>query len=149
MLTVAEYEESRAGAGAERPAEVAPGSATWPASRTTSGAARPGAPRERRRVTRAYAYCHEVTRRSGSSFAQAFRLLGPERRAALDAVYAFCRFVDDVADGLDAGRATPRPRWRWREELDRVCRGTATHPIGIALATPRDASRCRSATSRT
>ena len=90
-------------------------------------------------VTRAYAYCHEVTRRSGSSFAQAFRLLGPERRAALDAVYAFCRFVDDVADGLDAGARDPAALLaRWREEIDRVYAGTATHPIGIALA---DAAR--------
>jgi len=90
-------------------------------------------------LTRAYAYCHEVTRRSGSSFAQAFRLLGPERRAALDAVYAFCRFVDDVADGLDAGARDPAALLaRWREELDRVYAGTATHPIGIALT---DAAR--------
>src|SRR5262245_4161193 len=54
-------------------------------------------------LTQAYAYCHAVLRRSGSSFTQAFRLLGPDRRAALDAVYAFCRFVDDVADGLEPG----------------------------------------------
>jgi len=86
-------------------------------------------------LAEAYSYCHEVTRRSGSSFTQAFRLLGPERRGALEAVYAFCRFVDDVADGLEPGRRDPAKLLaRWRDELDRVFLGTATHPIGIALA---------------
>jgi phytoene synthase len=84
-------------------------------------------------LTRAYAYCHEVLRRSGSSFAQAFRLLAPDRRAALDAVYAFCRFVDDVADG-DGPRDPTVLLERWREELDHVYAGTATHPIGVALS---------------
>jgi phytoene synthase len=86
-------------------------------------------------LTRAHAYCHAVLRRSGSNFAQAFRLLGPERRAALDAVYAFCRFVDDIADGLGAGRRDPAALLaRWRDELERVYAGTPTHPIGVALA---------------
>ncbi len=86
-------------------------------------------------LAEAHAYCHEVLRRSGSSFAQAFRLLGPERRAALDAVYAFCRFVDDVADGLEPGRRDPGTLLgRWREELDAVFDGAPSHPIGVALA---------------
>ena len=88
-------------------------------------------------VADAYAYCRGVTRRSGSSFAQAFRLLGPERRGALDAVYAFCRFVDDIAD--DATRRDPAALLaRWRAELERVYTGTPEHPIAVALA---DAAR--------
>src|SRR5262249_28887854 len=51
-------------------------------------------------LTQAYAYCHAVLRRSGSSFTQAFRLLGPDRRAALDAGYALCRFAAHVAPQL-------------------------------------------------
>src|SRR5262249_34916317 len=86
-------------------------------------------------LTQAYAYCHAVLRRSGSSFTQAFRLLGPDRRAALDAVYAFCRFVDDVADELEPRRPHPATLLaRWRDELDRVYTGAPTHPIGVALA---------------
>ena len=84
-------------------------------------------------VRAAYDYCAAVTRRSGSSFSVAFRLLPPERRAALYAVYAFCRFVDDVAD--DATVRDPVALLRhWRAELDAVYAGTPTHPIGIALA---------------
>jgi phytoene synthase len=77
-------------------------------------------------------YCADVTRRSGSSFYNAFRLLAPERRAGLEAVYAFCRFVDDVAD--DAGTRDPAVLLaRWRGELDAVFAGTSEHPIGVAL----------------
>jgi 15-cis-phytoene synthase len=81
----------------------------------------------------AYAYCQQVTRCSSSNFYYAFRLLGPERREALYAVYAFCRFVDDIAD--DQGRRDPASLLaEWRAELARVYAGTPTHPIGLALA---------------
>jgi len=81
----------------------------------------------------AYAYCEEVTRRSSSNFFYAFRLLSSERRTALFAVYAFCRFVDDIAD--DEGKRDPaRLLARWRDELARVYNGSPTHPIGRALA---------------
>jgi len=81
----------------------------------------------------AYAYCQELTRRSSSNFYYAFRLLGPEKRKALHAVYAFCRFVDDIAD--EQGTAEPaRLLTRWRDELDRAYSGRPTHPIGAALA---------------
>jgi phytoene synthase len=85
----------------------------------------------------AYAYCQDLTRRSSSNFAYAFRLLGLERRRALHAVYAFCRFVDDIAD--ERGRRDPAQLLlRWREELERAYEGTPEHPIGCALA---DAAR--------
>ena len=84
-------------------------------------------------VRAVYAYCQNITRRSSSNFYYAFRLLSPERRDALFAVYAFCRFVDDIAD--DAGRRDPASLLaRWRDELGRVYDGTPTHPISCALA---------------
>lgn len=86
-----------------------------------------------RGLQQAHAYCQQVARRSSSNFYYAFHLLGPERRAALCAVYAFCRFVDDIAD--DAGRHDPAVLLqRWRAELTRVFAGTPEHPIGYALA---------------
>ncbi|MDX2167524.1 MAG: presqualene diphosphate synthase HpnD [Deltaproteobacteria bacterium] len=84
-----------------------------------------------------YEYCAEITRRSSSNFYYAFHLLPPARRAALCAVYAFCRFVDDVADDV-AQRDPEALLGRWRDELGRVYRGAPTHPIGRALA---DAAR--------
>ena len=86
-----------------------------------------------RTLRKAHAYCQAVTRRSSSNFYYAFRLLSPERRGALYAVYAFCRFVDDIADDQD--RRDPAALLaRWREELQLVYGGVPTHPIGCALA---------------
>jgi len=74
-----------------------------------------------------------VTRQSSSNFYYAFRLLAPPRRSALYAVYAFCRFVDDIAD--DENRSDPAALLgRWREEVARVYDGAPTHPISRALA---------------
>lgn len=73
---------------------------------------------------------------SRSSFFWAMRLLPPERRAAICAVYAFCRTIDDIADG-------PGPKWgklsrlvAWRAEVDRLYRGRPAHPATRALARP-------------
>ena len=81
----------------------------------------------------AYAYCRDVTRRSSSNFSYAFHLLPAERRDALYALYAFCRFVDEIADDGDARDPAGRLA-RWRDELERVYAGRPTHPIGVALA---------------
>lgn len=53
----------------------------------------------------AYAHCREVARRSGSSFYAGMRLLPPERRLAIFAVYALARRIDDVADGEASAEA--------------------------------------------
>ncbi len=77
--------------------------------------------------------CAEITRRASSNFYYAFLLLSAERRRALYAVYAFCRFVDDVADEAD-GAADPHQLLElWRGELDRVYRGAPTRAVSRAL----------------
>jgi phytoene synthase len=99
-----------------------------------------------------------LTRQSRSNFYFAFLALPKRRRAALYAVYAFCRTVDDIADAPAAalGSApTPADREARRQELqgwrDDVARcfepgATPVHPIARELATavraypiPRDA----------
>ena len=50
-------------------------------------------------VEDAYGHCREVTRASATSFYYGMRLLPRKRRAALYAVYAFARRIDDIADG--------------------------------------------------
>jgi phytoene synthase len=47
----------------------------------------------------AYRHCREVTRASATSFYHGMRLLPAPRRAAMYAVYAFARRIDDIADG--------------------------------------------------
>ncbi len=65
-----------------------------------------------------YARCASITRRSSSNFYYAFMLLPAERRQALYSVYAFCRFVDDIADDESVGRPAELLA-RWREELSK------------------------------
>jgi 15-cis-phytoene synthase len=80
-----------------------------------------------------YARCADITRHASSNFYYAFMLLPLERRRALYAVYAFCRFVDDIAD--DESIANPAELLaRWREELRNVYAGTPTRPVSRALA---------------
>jgi len=83
----------------------------------------------------AYAECGRIVRASGSSFHQAFRLLPLERRRSLEALYAYCRVVDDAADdAVDQMAAAHAAVDAWRGELERVLAGRPTHPVGIALA---------------
>ncbi len=73
----------------------------------------------------------QITQRSGSNLALAFILLPLRKRAAMSALYAFCREVDDLAD--DEGRSTPERAaglQQWREDVRRACAGgEATLPV--------------------
>jgi 15-cis-phytoene synthase len=80
-----------------------------------------------------YARCAEITRRASSNFYYAFMLLPRERRRALYSIYAFCRFVDDIADD-DGIKDAAVMLARWREELDKVFAGTPTRAISRALS---------------
>jgi 15-cis-phytoene synthase len=80
-----------------------------------------------------YARCASITRRSSSNFYYAFMLLPAERRQALYSVYAFCRYIDDIADDRSVGKPAELLA-RWREELERVFNGAPTHAISRALA---------------
>ncbi len=57
----------------------------------------------------AYRSCEEITRRAAGNFYYGIRLLPPDKRRAMCAVYAFARRVDDVGDGsLPAGEKERR-----------------------------------------
>jgi phytoene synthase len=77
-----------------------------------------------------------LTRKSRSSFYYAFLTLPRPRRAALYAVYAFCRTVDDIADlgGDPAVQAAQLAAWR-RDVARCFPPGPAPeHPIAQQLA---------------
>jgi 15-cis-phytoene synthase len=80
-----------------------------------------------------FARCARITRQSSSNFYYAFKLLPNERRRALYATYAFCRFVDDIADDVQV-REPAVLLEHWREELERVYNGNPTRAISRALA---------------
>ena len=78
-------------------------------------------------------YCAQKAAQSGSSFYYSFRLLAPERRSAITALYAYCREVDDVVDEVsEPNVARTKLAW-WRSEVDRIYAGTPQHPVAIAL----------------
>jgi 15-cis-phytoene synthase len=70
-----------------------------------------------------------ITRQSNTSFYYSFTLLPRQKREALHAVYAFCRYTDDIVDeGTDQERKGVLLRM-WRMELGRALRGTSTYPL--------------------
>jgi len=82
-------------------------------------------------------YCADKVRASGSSFATSFRFLAPQRRQAINALYAFCREVDDVVDECrEPAIARAKLDW-WRGELDKLEGGRPEHPVMQSLATAR------------
>jgi squalene synthase HpnD len=74
-----------------------------------------------------------IVRASGSSFYWGMRLLPPEQRRALYAVYAFCRRADDIADAPGAPEDRLAALERWRLEVDRAYGGAPESEIGQAL----------------
>lgn len=79
-------------------------------------------------------YCAEKAASSGSSFYYAFKFLAPRKREAIQALYAFCREVDDAVDTVsDPSAATARLAF-WRGEVEEVFGGRPQHPVGQALA---------------
>jgi presqualene diphosphate synthase len=78
----------------------------------------------------------ERVRAAGSSFFWAMRILPAPRRAAMYAIYAFCREVDDIADEpapLEEKRAGLA---RWRAEIDALFAGRPRHVVARALLAP-------------
>jgi len=74
-----------------------------------------------------------IVRASGSSFYWGMRLLPPEQRRALFAVYAFCRRADDIADAPGAPEDRLAELERWRLEVNKAYGGEADSEIGRAL----------------
>jgi phytoene synthase len=70
---------------------------------------------------------------SGTSFYWAMSLLPAARRAAMFAIYAFCRAVDDVVDGPGTAADKRAGLAEWRREIDRVYAGAPQTAIGREL----------------
>jgi len=73
-----------------------------------------------------------LTRKSGSSFTYAFRVLPVEKRRAIYALYSFCRTVDDCVD--EAGGEGEAGLSRWNEEGQRCYAGAPETELGRELA---------------
>ena len=65
-----------------------------------------------------------------SSFHTALRLLPAPRRAAMYEIYAFCRAVDDIADGAAPAPAKRAALEQWRADIRACCAGAAPASLG-------------------
>lgn len=79
-------------------------------------------------------YCRDVLRRSGSTFALAFKVLPAYQRDAMTAFYAFCRLVDDAVDEAPGTDSAKSELSRWSDRLDRIYRGEPEGRVDLALA---------------
>ena len=77
---------------------------------------------------------------AGSSFYSAMRILPKRQRAAMFALYAFCRAVDDVAD--EPGPTSPAERLaeleRWRADVAAMFVGRAPQRLSDLVQAVRD-----------
>ncbi len=74
-----------------------------------------------------------LVRGSGTSFYRGMRILPPDRRAAMYAIYAFCRLVDDIADEeapLDEKRMALDA---WRARIEALKLGEAEGAVARVL----------------
>lgn len=74
--------------------------------------------------------------RAGSSFRWAMAVLPRERRAAMYAIYAYCREVDDIADGTESPARKIAMLDAWRDEIGALYADRPTHPVTRALHRP-------------
>jgi phytoene synthase len=73
---------------------------------------------------------------AGTSFYWAMRLLPEARRNAMYAVYAFCREVDDIADGERPAADKLAALEEWREEIAALFAGSPRRLVTRALRDP-------------
>lgn len=66
-----------------------------------------------------YAFCRRMCRRAASSFYPAFFLLPRDRRRAMEALYAFMRHTDDLADDLPL-KSRREAIVQWRADVEQL-----------------------------
>lgn len=86
-------------------------------------------------------YGASVLRRSGSSFGPAVHLVPRARRWALEAIYAACREMDDVADGAGTEKARRMELASWSEELRAAAGGIVPAGARPAVVAVHEAAR--------
>jgi presqualene diphosphate synthase len=76
-----------------------------------------------------------IVRAAGTSFYRGMRVLPPDRRHAMYAIYAFCRVVDDIADDEAVPLLERLPRLgAWRARIADLYRGITDDPVTRVLA---------------
>lgn len=82
-------------------------------------------------IEKAYAVCKALAESHYENFTIASRLLPYNLRLHLSAVYAFCRYTDDLGDEAEGDRLVKLDDWE--QDLSHVYGGQPKHAIMIAL----------------
>jgi phytoene synthase len=86
----------------------------------------------------AYRYCEAVTGAQARNFSYGIRLLPPDKRLAMSAIYALARRIDDIGDGDWSDERKAEHLARTRAMLDEIREGGVdpldTDPVKLALA---------------
>src|SRR5277367_4570464 len=86
-------------------------------------------------LAESYAHAKRVAKAQARNFYYGFRLLPAEKHAALCALYAFMRWVDDISDDPGDSAAKGKGLELAREAVERAARGDAGGPVFLpALA---------------
>jgi squalene synthase HpnC len=85
-------------------------------------------------VEQATRWCRRIALGRYENFSVLSALVPRERRGDFAAVYAFCRWADDLGDEVgDRARSLELLAW-WRQELVQCFEGAPRHPVFVALA---------------
>ncbi len=95
------------------------------------GPASEGAPAATQAESRAY--CRELAHRHYENFHVASLLLPRPLRPHFHAVYAYCRWSDDLADEINNPQRSLELLDWWEAELQACYAGSARHPVFVAL----------------
>ncbi len=82
-------------------------------------------------VAAAYRHCEEITWSQARNFSYGIRLLPPDKRRALAAVYAFARRIDDIGDGTLPPADKLTALAEARTSIMAVAGGSAPATLGI------------------
>ena len=78
-------------------------------------------------------YCQKKIQASRSNFSFAFFFLSKQRHLGLNALYAFCREVDDIVDEERSKKDKKEKLNKWREEITLLFKKKPQHPVSRAL----------------
>ncbi|WIA09514.1 hypothetical protein OEZ85_008910 [Tetradesmus obliquus] len=84
-------------------------------------------------LEQAYSRCAEVTSEYAKTFYLGTQLMTPQQAKAIWAIYVWCRRTDELVDGPNASRITPKALDRWEERLEALFDGRPYDELDAAL----------------
>nr|AIX87518.1 phytoene synthase 2 [Lycium ruthenicum] len=91
-------------------------------------------PRNLGLLSEAYDRCGEICAEYAKTFYLGTKLMTPNRRRAIWAIYVWCRRTDELVDGPNASHITPQALDRWEARLEDIFNGRPFDMLDAALS---------------